>query len=122
MEENESMKNIKINFLKKDIYIKYSASKNIRVSCSKNLKSWKVLKKDLLQPRKNYFDSFSLHVLNAILINKGILLLYFVKRPLSIGIALFDKKKPTKLLWRSANPIWKTQKKLQPLEVKNKKK
>ena len=106
-----------MNFLKNNGYIKYSARKNINVSFSKNLKSWKILKKNLLQPRKNYFDSSPLHTLNAVLINEGILLTYFVKAPLSLGVAIFDKKMPNKLLWRSTNPVWKTQKKLCPLKV-----
>ena len=106
-----------MNFSGKNGYIRYLARKNISVSFSKNLKSWKVLKKNLLQPRQNYFDSSSLYALNAVLTNEGIILPYFVRDPLSFGVALFDKEEPGKLLWRSANTVWKTQEKLEPLEV-----
>ncbi|MCK4265090.1 hypothetical protein KAW80_01900 [Candidatus Babeliales bacterium] len=111
------MNSLRLNFQERDGYLRYIGKKNINISFSKNLKSWQVLKKDILLPRQNYFDSSSLHSLNAILTNEGILLVYFVKTPLSFGVALFDKKNPSKLLWRSANPIWKTQKKLQPIKV-----
>ena len=121
--KKESMvieKSLRLNFLGRDGYIRYSARKNINISFSKNLKSWQVLKKDLLQPRQNYFDSSSLHVLNPVLINEGILLVYLIKKPrfhLSFGVALFDKKDPSSLLWRSANPVWETRDKLQPLKA-----
>ncbi len=104
------MKNLELNFLDKNGYIKYPAKKNISLSFSKNL----------IQSRQNYFDSSPIHTLNTILINEGILLVYFVKTPLSFGVALFDKKYPKKLLWRSVNPIWKTHEKLQPLKVEKK--
>ena len=116
----EISKNIKLNFRGMDCYIRYSAKKNINVSFSENLKSWHVLKKDLIQPRQNYFDFSSLHALNPLLTNEGILLVYFVKNPrtnLALGVALFEKEDPSRLLWRSANPVWETKEELQPSKV-----
>lgn len=120
----ENIKSLRLNFLEKDGYIRYSAKKNISLSFSKNLKSWRVLKRDILKPRKHYFDSSPLHTLNPVSTDQGILLIYFMKKRnpgLSLGVALFDKEDPSKLLWRSANKVWKTKKKLLPLHVETKK-
>lgn len=118
MRKNVTSNNLKLKYKGVKGYIRYFGRKNINLSFSSNLKKWRVLKRAVLEPRPGYFDTFSLSALNPLLIKEGILLLYFVKDPLSLGAALFSKKNPQELLWRSANPIWETKEKILPRSVK----
>jgi predicted GH43/DUF377 family glycosyl hydrolase len=108
----------------KNKYVLYFGESSIKVAFSKNLKTWKVLDKVLLEPRENYFDNSSIEVGNCFITSEGICLIYNVKDNEgiyhSIGAALFDKNDPTRLLWRSNEAIWKKDekwkdKKIQPI-------
>lgn len=118
MKKNISLDILKLKYKGVKGYIRYFGRKNINLSFSSNLKKWRVLKRAVLEPRPGYFDTLSLSALNPLLIKEGILLLYFVKDPLSLGAALFSKKNPQELLWRSANPLWETAGKIRPLGAK----
>jgi predicted GH43/DUF377 family glycosyl hydrolase len=103
--------------------VKYFGRKNISVSFSpslKKIKMWKSLKRGVLAPREGYFDNKDLYALNPILSKEGILLVYFTKNPISLGLALFSDKRPEQLLWRSANPLWESKEKIHPVGVRMK--
>lgn len=64
---------------------------------------------DVLLARRSRFDAQNLTPLYADIVPQGILLVYSAKNvegKLSIGAALFDKKKPKMLLWRSDEALW----------------
>lgn len=103
------------NYQWQDKYVMYFGEKQIRIAFSKNLKKWEVAKDFILKPRRGYFDAFPIGTIAPLLIKDGILLVYFIKKTSALGAALFSKKDPNKLLWRSANPIWKTREKIYPL-------
>lgn len=86
----------------------YAGSGSITVYASKNLTQWNVLQKDIIQPREGSFDSGALEVEAVYKTEKGILLFYHSLRAgaYTVGVALFDKEDPTKLLWRSNEPLW----------------
>lgn len=71
----------------------------------------------LLKPRKGYFDAKDVNIIDAFLIDEGIFFLYFSKCPCAIGAALFDKKNPETILWRSANPIYSDKTKFVPEKI-----
>jgi predicted GH43/DUF377 family glycosyl hydrolase len=81
----------------------------------------KRIAKKALQPRLGYFDSSSITLLDSFILNKELLIFYFVKNPFSLGAALVDKLDPNKLLWKTANPIWETKEKIKPLKISKKK-
>ncbi|MDD2840380.1 MAG: hypothetical protein PHY80_04645 [Rickettsiales bacterium] len=59
-----------------------------------------------LESRKGYFDEKKITILENFSIKEGVLVFYCIKTPFYLGVALFDKKDNTKLLYRTANPIW----------------
>lgn len=61
-----------------------------------------------LKSRKNYFDSGKINILGNFLINDGVLILYCTESPFCLGAALFDKIS-NKLIYRTANPIFKSE-------------
>jgi len=89
-----------------NFYIKYFGDRKIGISISKDAKQWKILKGAILESRKGYFDSKSLHFLTSLMTYDGILVIYYVKNPFMLGAALFYREDPTKLLWRSEKSIY----------------
>jgi len=79
--------------------------------------SWKHSQTVSLKTRQGFFDESSLIIFDAFLVKEGVLLFYFVEEPCAIGAALFDKKIPEQILWRSANPICKIEKKVIPQQI-----
>jgi beta-1,2-mannobiose phosphorylase / 1,2-beta-oligomannan phosphorylase len=94
--------------------VMYFGEKNIKIAYSPDLGTWKIEKKTILEPRKNYFDDKSLEVGNVYVIGKHILLIYYAKKMVkdlahySVGAAIFDKDSPEKQIWRSQEPLWET--------------
>ncbi len=87
----------------------YISGRSIKVAVSADLKKWNVFPRAVLDPRKNYFDHGSLSVGRAFMTSEGIALFYLAKnihKKLCLGAALFDKKSPGKILWRSNHPLW----------------
>lgn len=84
----------------------------------KDITHRKKSKKELLTPRKNFFDSGTLVTETTVNTEEGMLLIYNskVKDMYFVGIALFDLNDPTQLLWRCAEPLW-----IQPKEWMGKK-
>lgn len=106
-----TIKNVKGN-------LKFLGKKNISVLFYKHLLWGRIFKKEVLQPRKNYFDKYDLCPVDVVKIKEGILLIYFVKKVSALGAAVFDVKDPEKVIWRSANPIWQEKGKFTPLSIK----
>jgi beta-1,2-mannobiose phosphorylase / 1,2-beta-oligomannan phosphorylase len=92
-------------------FLAYFGRGSIRVASSADLKNWHA-SGELLAPRKGFFDSDPLHVVDAMVTEAGIFVLYEVKKSvldkrILIGGALFSLDQPYKLLWRSREAIWK---------------
>ena len=99
------------NYTYKRRYVMYFGEGEIKVGFSKSLKRWTVIDKPVLGPRGGYFDNLYLEVVSCSLTDKGIYLVYTVKDGAgfyhSAGAAIFDKKDPVKMLWRSEHPVWR---------------
>jgi len=91
-------------------YVMYYGDKDIHIAYSSDLKSWESHAK-VLSPQNSCFDRYPLTVGNVFNTPEGILLFYYVKEfyrdglIYSIGVALFDKNSPEKLIARSTKPI-----------------
>jgi predicted GH43/DUF377 family glycosyl hydrolase len=94
----------------KNNFLAYFGGKSIRVAASNNLRNWH-LSGDLISSRDGYFDKDPLHVIDALVTKRGILVLYKSYKKgkgnsrIKIGGALFSLDKPYKLLWRSEKPL-----------------
>jgi predicted GH43/DUF377 family glycosyl hydrolase len=75
---------------------------------------------EIIEPRNGHFDASELNVFAFLSIPQGKLVFYYVKNPFLLGAALLDKVNSKKILWRSTNPIWQTQKKILPLKITRK--
>jgi beta-1,2-mannobiose phosphorylase / 1,2-beta-oligomannan phosphorylase len=79
----------------------------IKIGYSDNLSHWDFDARPLLTPRPDFFDYGALSVGNVSLTKEGIVLVYSIRfgerrdTHFGLGIALFDKNNPSKLLWRS---------------------
>lgn len=100
------------NYKYKDNYVMYFGKETLKIAFSNNLKKWEVLKKPVLPPRKDCFDSFLTEGgIPPIVVKDGIMVIYNSARKegcfkvYSPGLAIFDKNNPTKLLFRSKKPI-----------------
>ncbi len=93
-------------------HVVYYGDTEIRSASTKDFRTWQKNKNVLLAPRHTHFDKHPLEVGSVITTPKGIVVIYFVRIRsrdgfhYSVGAALFDKKYPTRLLWRSDTPIW----------------
>lgn len=70
-----------------------------------------------LKPRNGYFDSGKIKVLDDVKVKDGILVFYFTEESYCLGAALFDKKN-NKLVYRTANPIFKSEDKLSKIKIR----
>lgn len=93
-------------------FVCYFSDKNIQLAYSGDFKTWKPEGKELLAPRKGFFDDTDLEVGGVFQQADHILLIYYVKKQVgkslrySVGAATFSKKNPTELLSRSDKSIW----------------
>lgn len=76
----------------------------------------KILKKKI-KSRETYFDNSPIYIQEAFLFNQGLLIFYSVKNPFALGAVLFDNIKMQSELWRTANPVWKTDDKIKPQKI-----
>lgn len=98
------------NFKFDDQYVFYFGNKSIKVAFSSDLKKWNISRKSLLKARKSSFDNNIINPAGVFFRKEGLALLYYSldkKGMYSIGVALFSKNDPKKLLWRCRTPIWK---------------
>ncbi len=95
------------NFRYKNRYVMFYGEKTIGIAMSGNGKVWQTAE-TLIAPREGFFDHGSLTMGDVFQAHDNILVLYYtkIKNKYAVGAALFDKHNPTKLLWRSDNPIW----------------
>ncbi|MEI7891393.1 MAG: hypothetical protein WCI36_05515 [bacterium] len=96
----------------KKSFLAYYGNKSIFVAGSTDLKTWHSSGK-LFGARKKHFDDGDLDVVGTVVVDRGILVLYEVKKPtktkkkeLKIGVALFALDKPYAPIWRCDAPIW----------------
>lgn len=93
-------------------YVMYTGEGEINIAYSRDLETWDIQRMPALTPRVNYFDNYSLHLGSVINIKRGIIVIYYVRKNMregniySVGLALFDKKNPGRLIYRSDTPIW----------------
>lgn len=91
--------------------VMYYGDKSIKVAYSKDLVKWTSGKAPVLLSRPGSFDEGNLTVASVYETTKGIAVVYYVSRDCSgdpcysIGTALFDKKDPEKLLFRSESAL-----------------
>ena len=89
-------------------YVMYFGEGLVKVAFSEDLRSWEVREQPVLEPREGHFDSFLVEGgPPPIVTDEGILLIYNSSDGISYqpGFAIFDKEDPTKLLYRSDEPI-----------------
>jgi len=100
------------DYRNKNRYVMYFGETNIKLAFSSDLKTWKEQETVLIEPRKNFFDDGALEVGGALQVHGHLLMVYYVKKKVAghdryyVGACLFDKKDPTKLIWRSDKPLW----------------
>jgi beta-1,2-mannobiose phosphorylase / 1,2-beta-oligomannan phosphorylase len=92
--------------------VMYFGSENIRIGySSKDLTNWEFGKNPVLSSRPDKFDKGPLRLGSVAVTNKGIVVFYYIANACgkgdcwSVGSALFDKKNPTKCIWRSESPL-----------------
>jgi len=91
-------------------YLMYIGGDGIRLAMSKDLKTWTLLKKPVLLPRKgNYFDNRLVETgPPPIVCDRGIMVIYNGKddkQKFSVGVAIFDKNNPAKIIYRQREPL-----------------
>lgn len=92
-------------------YVLLFGDKEIRIAYSSDLLSWDIVQTPVLSPRSNFFDSDALSVATARLTERGLAVLYYARETVGgksrygLGLALLDTTTPTKILWRSENPL-----------------
>lgn len=93
-------------------YAFYFGEKSIKITFSRDLKTWKVFKKPVFQLPKELKNKYSIKIGSLIKNKKGILLIFCLFREksgpadCSVRALLFDKKNPKKRLWKSEKIIW----------------
>jgi beta-1,2-mannobiose phosphorylase / 1,2-beta-oligomannan phosphorylase len=94
----------------KSSYVMYVGDKRVQIAHSRDLKKWNLKENVIIEGRSGYFDDGEIEVGNAFTYESYILLTYYVKPKkgagYAVGACLFDKKDPTRLLWRSSEPVW----------------
>ena len=89
-------------------YVMYFGEGLMKVAFSEDLRNWEVREEPVLEPRREYFDSFLVEGGPPPIVTKeGILLIYNSSDSVSYqpSFAVFDKEDPAKLLYRSDEPI-----------------
>ncbi|MDP2629718.1 MAG: hypothetical protein Q8P45_03415, partial [Candidatus Harrisonbacteria bacterium] len=110
--KTESLKPLKVNSLalvpSQGGYLAVFGKDSIGLAQSEDLNQWEMIDKQLIQARKDYFDSGSIRLLSAIERKEGILVLYDTTREhtLSIGAVIVAKSNPGHILWRSDSALW----------------
>ncbi len=92
----------------KNRYVMYFGEHDIKLAYSSQFTNWKTAY-TLLEKRDGMFDDGELEVGKVYNMKDHILVFYYAKKNgnyYAIGAAGFDKKDPTKLLWRLDKPLW----------------
>ena len=96
------------------VQIAYEGGVFIKSFISKDWENWKENGSLLFTNRFNAFDKDTIKLIGSYMADKGILVFYESLifegnnyQP-SIGLIIFDKNDSNKIIWRSNNPIWKS--------------
>src|SRR3989344_104476 len=101
-----------------NLYIRYTGTDVIRLATSSDGRTWRTQDDHVLEPRGPHFDDSPLTALQpAVATADGILVIYYVSKPLAFGAAVFDKRDPAKLLRRSDRAFWSTDDDAEPVGV-----
>lgn len=100
--------------------VMYTGGKSVKIAYSRNMLNWKKEDKILMKPRAGNFETEKMIPAQAFVRKEGIVLIYYAydkHKKISLGISLFSKDDPERLLWRGPKPIWKqkTKGKIHPL-------
>lgn len=93
----------------KNRYVLYFGERAIKVAYSSQFVTWKLNDTPVLEKRAESFDNEEIEVAKVFNQNDHILLFYYAKNGqnyYAVGAAGFDRKDPTKLLWRLDQPLW----------------
>lgn len=96
----------------KNKHVMYFGEKNIKAAFSGDLQTWKVQEDPIVEPRKDFFDDGDIEVGSVFELHGHILLIYYVKKKnkgnfrYKVGACFLDKKDPTRVTWRSEQPLW----------------
>lgn len=96
----------------KNRYVMYFGEKTIKMAFSSDLKTWKIQEGELVTPRKEFFDDGDLEVAGSLIVHGHILVVYYATKKMKgqahyvVGACLFDKRDPSKMIWRSDKPLW----------------
>jgi predicted GH43/DUF377 family glycosyl hydrolase len=95
-------------------YVMYEGGIFAKCLISKDLEKWNDNDILLFTNRPGYFDAHNIKLVGSVMSEKGIVLFYesFENegenyRP-CIGAVFFDKNDPYRIIWRSENPVWKS--------------
>ncbi|HSX08855.1 MAG TPA: hypothetical protein VLF93_01770 [Candidatus Saccharimonadales bacterium] len=100
------------DFQSKNRYVLYFGEKDIKLAYSSQFTTWKIADQPVLTKREGKFDNGDLEVGKVFTQGDHLLVFYYAKRSdkdknyHAVGAAAFDKKDPSKLLWRLDEPIW----------------
>ncbi len=90
--------------------VMYIGGKSIKIAYSRNMLDWQRRDLILMKPKTGRFNADKLIPAQAFCKKEGVVLFYYAldkNKKVSIGVALFDKDDPEKLLWRNPRPVWK---------------
>jgi predicted GH43/DUF377 family glycosyl hydrolase len=93
-------------------YGMYYGDSEIHFASSPDLLKWEKQSNPVLTPRHQYFDRYPIEISSVIKTPSGPLVIYIVKRQrrvgyhYAVGYALFDRRNPTRLLYRTTAPLW----------------
>jgi predicted GH43/DUF377 family glycosyl hydrolase len=96
-------------------YLAYCGNGELRVGRSKDFNEWIFDDFPAFSPRLGYFDSENVWPVGVSETKEGIFLLYYCSKTRALGAALFNPNSPGEVIWRTADPIWVFQQKVNPL-------
>ncbi|MEI8096641.1 MAG: hypothetical protein WCG73_00890, partial [Candidatus Moraniibacteriota bacterium] len=96
-------------YLFEDHRVLYFGNSSLRIATSPDLKTWHIMPGAILKSRKDCFDYSALKIARVLNVDEYIAVFYFAKnihKKLCLGVALFDKEAPGRMIWRSESPLW----------------
>lgn len=110
---NEDIESVLVtDIINKREQVLYEGGSFVKCLTSKDWENWNDSGSLLFTTRFDHFDKDSIKLIGSFVSDKGILVFYEsiisekdVYRP-CIGMVIFDKADPRKIVWRSSDPIW----------------
>ncbi len=103
------------NYQYKNEYSMYAGEATISLFTSPDLEKWEQ-QQEVLAPREDKFDNAPLEPEYVLVDEQGVVLVYHSKKHTektthhSVGVAMYDRDNPAKMLWRSSLPLWEQEK------------